>query len=57
VESLLVDADRRRDMGRAAQAYIRWKHDLSKNYAGVERELSRIVGAGRTARRNRERSE
>jgi glycosyltransferase involved in cell wall biosynthesis len=56
VEGLLVDARRRRDMGRAAQAYIRRKHDLSKNYAGVERVLGRIVGAGRPARRNHERS-
>ena len=56
VEDLLVDAGRRRNMGRAAQAYIRRKHDLSKNYAGVERVLSRIAGTGRTARRNHQRS-
>jgi len=56
VEELLVDAGRRRSMGRAAQVYIRRKHDLSKNYAGVERVLSRIAGSGRTARRNCERS-
>jgi glycosyltransferase involved in cell wall biosynthesis len=56
VEDLLVDAGRRRTMGRAAQAYIRRRHDLSKNYAGVERVLSRIAGSGRAARRNRERS-
>ncbi|MGA8240006.1 MAG: glycosyltransferase family 4 protein, partial [Desulfobacterales bacterium] len=54
VEDLLGDAGRRRNMGRAAQAYIRRKHDLSKNYAGVERVLSRIAGSGRAARRNRE---
>jgi glycosyltransferase involved in cell wall biosynthesis len=56
VEDLLVDAGRRRNMGRAALAYIRRKHDLSKNYAGVERVLSRIAGTGRTARRNHQRS-
>jgi glycosyltransferase involved in cell wall biosynthesis len=56
VEDLLVDAGRRRNMGRAAQAYIRRKHDLSKNYGGVERVLSRIAGTGRTARRNHQRS-
>jgi glycosyltransferase involved in cell wall biosynthesis len=44
---LLVDVRLRREMGRAAQAYIRRKHDLSKNYAGVERVLSRIAGTGR----------
>ena len=56
VEDLLVDAGRRRNMGRAAQAYIRRKHDLSKNYAGVERVLSWIAGTGRVARRNGQRS-
>lgn len=54
VEDLLVDVRRRQKMGRAAQAFIRRQHDLSKNYAGVERVLSRIVGSGRAARRNRE---
>lgn len=56
VEELLVDAGRRRNMGRAAQAYIRQKHDLSKNYASVERVLSRIADTGRVACRNQQRS-
>lgn len=47
VADLLGDAPRRRNMGLAAQAFIRRKHDLSKNYAGVERTLRRIVGSGR----------
>ena len=56
VEDLLVDAGRRRNMGRAAQAYIRRKHDLSKNYAGVEKLLSRIVDTGRVGHGNHQRS-
>jgi glycosyltransferase involved in cell wall biosynthesis len=47
VADLLGDAPRRRNMGLAAQAFIRRKHDLSKNYAGVERTLRRIVDSGR----------
>jgi glycosyltransferase involved in cell wall biosynthesis len=46
VRDLLVDAGRRSGMGRAAKAYIRRQHDLSKNYAGVERLLSRIAATG-----------
>jgi len=56
IEKLLVDAGRRRTMSRAAQAYIRHQHDLSKNYAGVENLLKRIVDNGWMVRRVRQRS-
>jgi glycosyltransferase involved in cell wall biosynthesis len=47
--ALLIDGDRRRKMGRSARAYIRRQHDLSKNYAGVDRVLHRIIENGRPA--------
>lgn len=43
IERLLQNKDLRRQMGRAAHAYIRQTHDLSKNYQKMERVLHTIV--------------
>ena len=43
IERLLQDADLRRRMGRAAQAYVRQVHDLNKNYQKMEQVLQTLV--------------
>ncbi len=43
IAALLADRDQRRQMGRAAAAYVREHHDINKNYRILEMELEKIV--------------
>ena len=43
IDRLLKDPQLRRKMGRAAQSYIRQKHDLNLNYQKMETVLETIV--------------
>jgi glycosyltransferase involved in cell wall biosynthesis len=43
IERLVKDADLRRKMGQAAQAYVRQNHDLNQNYQKMEGVLQEIV--------------
>jgi glycosyltransferase involved in cell wall biosynthesis len=43
IDMLLNKDDMRRQMGRAAEAYVRQAHDLSKNYSKVAEKLLEIV--------------
>lgn len=45
VDRLLGSGEERRQMGRAAAAYVRQAHDLRQNYRAVEDKLVEIVGA------------
>ena len=45
VDRLLSSEDERGQMGRAAAAYVRRKHDLQQNYSAVEDKLLEIVEA------------
>jgi glycosyltransferase involved in cell wall biosynthesis len=42
IERLLKDSELRRKMGRAAQSYVRQKHDLNRNYRQMDRVLQSI---------------
>jgi glycosyltransferase involved in cell wall biosynthesis len=46
IERLLKDSGLRRKMGRAAQFYVRQKHDLDRNYRQMERILQSIIQPG-----------
>jgi glycosyltransferase involved in cell wall biosynthesis len=43
IERLVKDADLRRKMGKAAQAYVRQNHDLNQNYQKMDHLLQDIV--------------
>jgi glycosyltransferase involved in cell wall biosynthesis len=43
IERLVKDADLRRKMGQAAQAYVRQNHDLNQNYQKMDRILQAIA--------------
>ena len=43
IRRLLVDPDLRRQMGCAAQSYVREYHDLNKNYQEFELALNEIL--------------
>lgn len=43
IERLLKDSQLRRRMGRAAQSYVRQKHDLNKNYQKMDALLQQMV--------------
>ncbi len=43
IDRLLKDAHLRRQMGKAAQSYVRRNHDLNQNYQKMERILQAIV--------------
>ncbi len=43
IERLLKDSELRQRMGRAAQSYVRHKHDLNHNYKKMERVLQEIA--------------
>jgi glycosyltransferase involved in cell wall biosynthesis len=45
VDRLLASEDERRQMGRAAAAYVRQVHDLEQNYSSVEDRLLEMVDA------------
>jgi len=46
IAALLTDPNRRRQMGRAAAAYVQEHHDINKNYRILEMELERIAACG-----------
>jgi glycosyltransferase involved in cell wall biosynthesis len=43
IDRLLKDSQLRRQMGRAAQSYVRQEHDLNQNYQKMEHVLQTIV--------------
>lgn len=50
IDELLVDAEKRRTMSRAAQAFVRQRHDIDKTYGQVEAGLRQLVENARAAR-------
>lgn len=46
LRDLLTDRQRRREMGEAAEAYVREKHDRDRNYGVMARVLRRLAGEG-----------
>ena len=43
IDRLLTDSQLRRRMGRAAESYIRDRHDLNQNYQKMESVLKDII--------------
>ena len=43
IERLLTKTDLRKEMGRKAQAHVREKHDLKKNYQAIENVLQQVA--------------